>query len=409
MFCSTGRVWRIAVAGIVAVISLYSLSAGAQPAPAQPPPAPAASPLTAEQLERLVAPIALYPDPLVAQILMAATYPLEVVEADRWLQIPANVALKADALTAALQQQSWDPSIKSLVPFPQLLKMMDSHLDWTEQLGDAFLAQQADVMDAIQRLRGRAQASGALASTPQQTVSTAEQEIMIEPAAPEIVYVPVYNPWCIYGAWPYPDYPPFYFGDWSGYCVPADYLIAFGAGFYPFGYWGWGHFEWRHHIIRVDHDRYERFHTGREPVGGIWQHDPGHRHGVPYRNPATAARFLGPAGAARGYRGYAPAPTVVPSAKPALPSVGRGPAATISRPTPGLVAPQRPLPPAFESLGRGSQVHGESVRGFSSRMSPALSVPAPSFHGGGGGGGGGGGFHGGGGGGGRGGGGGGRR
>ncbi len=397
------------MSGIVALVSLCSLlAAAAQPVPAS---APASSPLTAAQLERLVAPIALYPDPLVAQILMAATYPLEIVEADRWLRIPANAALKGDALAAALQQQSWDPSVKSLVPFPHVLHMMDGNLDWTEQLGDAFLAQQADVMDAIQRLRQRAEAAKSLASTPQQMVSTEEQEIMIEPVNPEIVYVPAYNPWCVYGAWPYPDYPPFYFEPWDGYCVPADYLLAFGTGFYPFGFWAWGHFEWRHHVIRIDHDRFQRFQTGHEPPGGIWQHDPAHRHGVPYRDPATAARFLGPAGAARGYRGFAPA--VTPSVKPAAPPTGHGPAYPSAGhgpayPTPSLVAPQRPVPPAFQSYGTGSQVRGESQRGFSSRMTaPAPSfhaAPMPSFHGGGGGGGGfhggggGGGFHGGGGG-----------
>jgi hypothetical protein len=373
MFHFTDRGWKTAVAGIVALISLYSFTAAAQPVPA-----PGAAPLTAEQVERLVAPIALYPDPLVAQILMAATYPLEVVEADRWLQIRANAALKGDALTAALQRQSWDPSIESLVSFPQVLHMMDSNLDWTEQLGDAFLAQQAGVMDAIQRLRQRAEAANSLASTPQQTVSTEDQEIIIEPANPEIVYVPAYNPWCVYGVWPYPDYPPFYFGPWAGYCVPADYLIAFGTGFYPFGFWAWGHFEWRRHMIRVDHDRYQRFHNGPEPRGGFWQHDPAHRHGVPYRDPATAARFLGAAGAARGYRGFAPAPAVTLPAKPAAPSVVRRPEA-ISRPAPRLTAPQRPVPPAFQSYGPGSQVRGESQRGFSSRMTPPA-APTPSFH-----------------------------
>jgi uncharacterized membrane protein YgcG len=393
-----GQAFRIGVvSGIVALVSLYSLlTAAAQPAPGQPvAPASAAAELTAKQVERLVASIALYPDLLVAQILMAATYPLEVVEADRWLQVRANAALKGDALTVALQKEPWDPSIKSLVAFPQVLHMMDSNLDWTEQVGDAFLAQQADVMDAIQRLRQRAQAAGALASTPQQTVATEDQEIMIEPANPEIVYVPVYNPWCVYGAWPYPDYPPFYFDPWSGYCVPADYLLAFGVGFYPFGFWDWGRFEWRHHIIRVDHDRFERFHTGHEPAGGIWQHDPAHRHGVPYRDPATAARF-NPAGTARGFRGFAPTPATTPLVKPAVPSVGRGPAA-IGRPAPSLTVPQRTVPPAFQSFGRGSQVRGESERGFSSRMtSPA--APMPSFHSGGAGGGlgSGGGFHGGG-------------
>ncbi len=383
MFYSANRAWRAGAGAIVALIGLYSLTAISQSVPAR-----GASPLTAEQVDQLVAPIALYPDPLVAQILMAATYPLEVVEADRWLQIPANAALKGDALTAALQQLPWDPSIKSLVPFPQLLHMMDANLQWTEQLGDAFLAQQADVMDAVQRLRKRAQAAGALASTPQQTVSTEDQEIMIEPASADIVHVPTYNPWCVYGAWPDADYPPFYFGSWAGECVPADSIITFDLGVYPpFGFWAWGYFNWRHHQIRIEHNRFQQFHTGHEPPGGIWQHDPAHRHGVPYRDPGTTARFLGPASAARREpRGFAPAPAVAPAAKPQVPSVGRAPPA-ISRPAPGLSVPQRPLPPAFESFGGGAQVRGEAARGFSSRMAPAPSfqaAPMPSFHGGGG-------------------------
>ena len=175
MFRSADLTWKAVVVGIIGLVSLYSSTGAPQPVPAVD-----ASPLTAEQLDRLVAPIALYPDPLIAQILMAATYPLEVVEADRWLQIPGNAALKGDALIAALQQQHWDPSIKSLVSFPRFLHTMDANLDWTEQLGDAFLARQANVMDAVQRLRQRAQAAGSLASTPQQTVSTEDQEIAIE-------------------------------------------------------------------------------------------------------------------------------------------------------------------------------------------------------------------------------------
>ena len=372
MFSFTDQAWRTAVAGFVALVNLCSLSA------AQPVAAPDATPLTAAQLDRLVAPIALYPDPLIAQILMAATYPLEGVEADRWLQIPANAALKGDALTAAQQQQPWDPSIKSLVAFPQLIHTMNTNLNWTEQLGDAFLAQQPDVMDAVQRLRLRAQAAGSLASTPQQAVSTEDQEIMIEPASPDMVYVPTYNPWCVYGAWPSPDYPPFYFAPGASNCVPGDELIAFGAGLAPFGYWAWGHFDWRHHTMRVDHDRFQQFHSGGEPPGKIWQHDRTHRHGVPYRDPATTARFLGPSGAAlRGYRGFAPA--IVPPAKPEVPLVGRGPAAIV-RPPAGPAVPPRPVPPAFESFGRGAQVRCEAARGFSSRIAPTPSMPAPSFH-----------------------------
>ena len=369
------------MAGIIAVIVFVPLTAAPQPAP----PAPGGPPLTAEQLDQLVAPIALYSDPLVAQIMMAATYPLEVVEADRWLQIPANTALKGDALTATLQQQTWDPSVKSLVPFPQLLHMMDSNLGWTEQLGDAFLAQQADVMDAVQRLRQRAKAAGSLASTPQQTISTQDQEIMIEPTNPEIVYIPAYNPWCAYGPWPYPDYPPFYFGTWAGNCLAADAILAFDDGIYPpFGFWAWGSFEWRRHHIRIDHDRFQRFHGEHEPPGGIWQHDPTHRHGVPYRDPATKARFLGPAAAVRrDFRGFAPAPAAVPQVRPAAPSVGHAPAAAAGRRSAVPAAPLRPVPPAFESFGHGAQIRGEATRGFSSRMAPAPSIraaPTPSFH-----------------------------
>jgi hypothetical protein len=397
MFSRTERAWKIAVASLVALISLCSLSA------AQPVAAPNTPPLTAAQLDRLVAPIALYPDPLVAQILMAATYPLEVVEADRWLRLPANAALKGDALAAALQQQPWDPSVKSLIALPQLLQAMDTNLDWTEQLGDAFLAehpdvmdlaQHPDIMDAIQRLRLRAQAAGSLASTPQQTVSTENQEIMIEPSSPDTVYVPTYDSSCAYGAWPSTDDPPFAFAPDTGDCTPGGALIDFGAGFIPFGFWAWGNVDWHNHAIRIDHDRFRQFHSdnGNERTGDIWQHDPTHRHGVPYRDPATVARFLGPTGeAVRGYRGFAPAPAATEPATRELAPVGHE-ATAIIRPAAGPAPPQRPLPPAFESFDRGAEVRGEAARGFSSRMAPPASMPAPrfnaapmpSFHGGGG-------------------------
>ena len=397
MFSCTERAWKIAIAGLVALVGLCSVSA------AQPVAAPNTPPLTSAELDRLVAPIALYPDPLVAQILMAATYPLEVVEADRWLRLPANAALKGDALAAALQQQPWDPSVKSLVAFPQLLQAMDTNLDWTEQLGDAFLAehpdvmdlaQHPDIMDAIQRLRLRAQAAGSLASTPQQTVSTENQEIMIEPASPDTVYVPTYDPSCAYGAWPSTDNPPFAFAPDTADCTPGGALIDFGAGFIPFGFWAWGNVDWHNHAIRIDHDRFRQFHAdnGNERTGDIWQHDLTHRHGVPYRDPATVARFLGPTGeAVRGYRGFAPAPAVTEPATRELAPVGHE-AAAIIRPAAGLAPPQRPLPRAYESFDRGAEVRGEAARGFSSRMASPASMPAPrfnaapmpSFHGGGG-------------------------
>jgi len=368
---------RAALASMAILLSLH-LPVAAQ----ESTPAAATSTLTTAELDQLVAPIALYPDPVVAQILMAATYPLEVVEANRWLQNPSNVVLKGEPLATALQQQPWDPAVKSLILFPQLLHMMDADLQWTERLGDAFLAQQADVMNAIQRLRQRAQAAGALASTPQQAVSTEDQEIAIEPATPDVVYLPAYNPWCIYGAWPYPDYPPAYFGSWSGTCTPADYILDFGPAIYPpLGFWAWGALDWRHRFIRINRERFERFHTGHEPPDGPWEHDPIHRHGVPYRDSTTAARFSGPTDTTRReLRGFVPRSTIIAPATPPGQAIGSRPT-TINRQMVSPTMPQHPLPPTFESIGRGAQVRVEAARGFSSRMAPVMpTAPMPSVH-----------------------------
>jgi len=182
------------------------------------------------QLEALVAPIALYPDPLVSQILMASTYPLEVSEATNWLH--NNSKLKGDALNNALQQQSWDPSVKSLVSFPPVLEMMGSQLSWTQNLGNAVLAQQSDTMAAIQALRAKAKKNGSLQSNAQQTVSTqgsgSSEAIVIQPANPQLIYVPSYNPTVVYGAWPYPAYPPVAYYP-PGY-VAGTALLSFGVG-----------------------------------------------------------------------------------------------------------------------------------------------------------------------------------
>jgi Protein of unknown function (DUF3300) len=185
------------------------------PGPAQTSAAPAAPGqsqqlLNSGQLDAFVAPIALYPDPLIAEILMASTYPLEVVEAARWLA--AHKGLKGAQLKAAVSAQSWDESVKSLTATPLVLQMMNDKLEWTQKLGDAVLAQQPDVMGAIQRLRQRAQANKKLASNKQQTVTTQEeggqQVIDIQPAEPDMLYVPYYDPSVVYGAWPDPEYPP---------------------------------------------------------------------------------------------------------------------------------------------------------------------------------------------------------
>ena len=189
--------------------------------PARAQSATTTTPRTAAQLEQLVAPIALYPDPLLSQILMASTYPLEVVAAARWSQ--ANPTVTGKALQTAMGQQSWDPSVKALAAVPQTLQMMNDKLDWTQQLGDAFLAQQSEVLDAVQRLRARADANGQLKSTPEQKVTITPRGTgqrpstgapanvyVIEPTNPDEYYVPVYDPGAVYGAWPYPDYEPFY-------------------------------------------------------------------------------------------------------------------------------------------------------------------------------------------------------
>ena len=185
-----------------------------------------ASKLSQAQLESLVAPIALYPDPLVSQVLMASTYPLEVAEASNWLNTNKN--LKGDALNNALQQQTWDASVKSLVSFPSVLQMMGTQLSWTQKLGNAVLAQQSDTMNAIQALRTKAKQSGALQSTQQQTVSNQGSAIVIQPADPQVVYVPTYNPTVVYGAWPYPSYPPYAYYP-PGY-VAGTALLSFGVG-----------------------------------------------------------------------------------------------------------------------------------------------------------------------------------
>ena len=205
-----------------------------------------------EELEQILAPIALYPDSLVAQILMASTYPLEVVQADRFAK--QNASLKGEALTKALEAQSWDPSVKSLVNFPQVLTMMSEKLEWTQKLGDAFLEQQKPVMDTIQSLRAKAQAAGNLKTTKEQTVIVEEKIIKIEPASPQVVYVPSYNPTVVYGAWPYPTYPPYSYYP-PGYVATS--MFAFGAGVAMGAAWGyaWGNSNWRGGNVDIDVNR----------------------------------------------------------------------------------------------------------------------------------------------------------
>lgn len=256
-----------------------------------------------EELDQLLAPIALYPDSLLAQIFMASTYPLEVVQAGRWVK--ANEGLKGDALTDALEQQNWDPSVKSLANFPQVLNMMNEKLDWTQKLGDAFLEQQKEVMDTVQELRQKADAEGNLKSNEEQKVVVEKETktIIIEPANPQVIYVPTYNPTVVYGTWWYPSYPPYYYYP-PGYVAGAA-LFSFGVGMAVGAAWGyaWGRCNWGRGDVNVninrntninrniDRSRYQNKITAGQGGQGKWKHNPEHRKGVSYRDQKTAQKF----------------------------------------------------------------------------------------------------------------------
>lgn len=255
-----GSAGLVALATLLAAWPLYLRAYQDAPAPGSvaptPPSAPAYVAQTPEQLQQLVAPIALYPDSLVAQILAASAFPDQIVLADRWLQ--AHPELKGAALGQAVDPQPWDPSVKALTAFPTVLGNMDKNLSWTSSLGDAYYNQQQQVMDAVQVMRQRAQAAGTLNTTPQQNVTTQGSAIVIEPATPDVVYVPAYDPWVVYGApivpWPY-WYP--YPGIW--YEGPfLSFGIGFGIGFFGGFGWGWGHwgFDWHNRYPVFDHGRY---------------------------------------------------------------------------------------------------------------------------------------------------------
>ncbi|WP_158287774.1 DUF3300 domain-containing protein [Falsiroseomonas bella] len=282
---------------------------------AAPAPQPAAQPTQAGQndrldqgqLEALLAPIALYPDSLLMQVLMASTYPLEVVQAQRWVGQGNNAQLKGEDLAKALEAQSWDPSVKSLVPFPDVLTMMSDQLDWTQQVGDALLGQQEDVLNAVQVLRGRAHAAGTLQSGPQQTVNVTTnvvaapapgavapvvapppQMIVIEPTQPETVYVPAYNPNVVYGTWPYASYPPTYYPPPPSWGIGNALLtgMAFAGGVALVGsLWGWASPGWGRGNVNVNVNRYNNINVNRAQINNnVWRHDETHRHGVAYRN-----------------------------------------------------------------------------------------------------------------------------
>ncbi|WP_180730887.1 DUF3300 domain-containing protein [Paraburkholderia sp. PGU19] len=208
-----------------------------------------------QQLDSLTAPIALYPDALLAQVLMASTFPQDVTAAAAWSK--ANSQYKGDDAVKAVASEPWDPSVQSLVAFPQVLATMDSKPDWVQQIGNAFLAQPNDVMDSVQRLRKQAQSSGNLKSSEQQKVIVEQSTIQIVPANPQVVYVPTYNPTVVYGTWPYPAYPPVYMPPPPGYAIASGFMtgLAFGAGVAVANSL-WGGFNWNNHDVNINVNRY---------------------------------------------------------------------------------------------------------------------------------------------------------
>jgi hypothetical protein len=383
----------------VTLVLLLSLPAGPF---AQEPQGKAS--LSQAQLEQILAPVALYPDDVLSQILIASTYPLEIVQADRWAK--KNSGLKGDALTAALEKQPWDPSVKSLVNFPQVLGMMSEKIDLTQKVGDAFLAQQEDVMKAVQSLRAKAQAAGNLKTTKEQKVIVEKETIIIQPADPQVVYVPTYNPTVVYGAWPYPAYPPAYYYPPSYYAGAA--FFGFAAGVAVGAAWGyaWGHCNWGGgHVdynvnrnVNINNNINRGAYAGHYQGGrGNWQHNPAHRGGVAYGDRATASKYnrgASPSAVqsrqnyrgrsesvqrdlARGGTGQRTGASQMDRSQGADRRGGAG------RTDGGMSASQRSSgrSNAFDGMDRGSSARANSSRGMESRQSMSRSGSSGGFGG----------------------------
>jgi hypothetical protein len=367
---------RLGVLTVSLLLASGNPSLFAQDAPPLPPPDQT---LTPDQLDDLVAPIALYPDPLLSQVLVAATYPLEVVQAIQWIE--RNPGLAGPDLTQAAQQQNWDPSIEALVVFPDVLKRLNDDITWTTNLGNAFLEQQQDVMDAVQRMRESAQQAGKLASTPQENVVTENENgqpyVEIMPANPDVIYVPCYNPVWIWGPprwYPYPQWwwPPqsvivggLGFGFYGGIQVG----LFFGPGWHGWGGWGW-HPGWGNRTVIVNNSFIHRYNFNtaniRDAHGTtVWTHDVAHRQGVPYAGSALQQRFRGDV-----RQNVAPRPEFQTSRAPAQPAERFG----------NRQIPQSTPPAQNRTVFSGSQYSGAAARahadhGYSS-IGAARSMPA---------------------------------
>lgn len=374
-----GRARQLIALAVAASLCAAPTLAQPQPGAQKPTPVKAsatATSFTAQQLDALLAPVALYPDTLLTQMMMAATFPVQIVQAARWLDSPANKALTGDPLAKALQTQSWDPSVKSLLPVPQVVVMMADQADWTQQLGYAFSVQQADVLAAVQRLRTQAQTAGTLKSNPQlvvrteprpQTAAASPPIVIIESPNPQVIYVPAYNPATAYGVWAYPAYPPVALPPPPGYAVGSALVtgLAFGAGVaLTSSLWNVGSPNWGRGDVDVNVNRYNSINTNRTQINSsTWQ-----------------------ANRANTVNGRATRPPSGPVGRPATGSAARQtvrvPASTVNRPQAQPQAqqqsrqqqprqqqrqqPQRPS--SFSGVNDGNRANDFANRGAQSRQ-----------------------------------------
>ncbi len=322
---------------------------------------------TQQELDQMLAPLALYPDSLLSQILMASTYPLEIVEASRWVK--AHQTLQGDQAVKAIDQYNWEPSVKSLVAFPNVLAMMDEKLEWTERLGDAFLSQQAEVMDAVQNLRQRASANGTLQSTDQVRIEQEAQNISITSPDPQVVYVPYYDPTVVYGPWWWPAYPPVYWRPWPGYVAGPHIGYVWGPGVTVGTGFFFGAFDWPRRQVNVVTVNNFYYHN---TINGAWTHDPVHRRGVPYREAALRQQYgrsTASPSARQDFRGHYPSPVSRGTRESfgyrangrSSFSGGRPPASSRSGFSGGEARPH-----AFEGVGHGASASTYGARGNSS-------------------------------------------
>ena len=383
-----------ALAGIIFILTsaLFTANAQTPPKPDSQVAPPQTQTFTADQLTDLVAPVALYPDGLLSQVLVASTYPLEVVEAQQWLQ--RNSTLRGTQLTDAAKQQSWDASVQTLVVFPDVLNRLSQDIRWTTDLGNAFLAQQTDVMAAVQRLRSSAQANGRLKSTPQQTVSMETQDgqpaIVIQPANPDVIYVPVYDPAFVWGppVWGY--YPSLYYPEFGFGWGPAINIGFCFGGWGGWGGWGWGP-NWFGRTVFVNNAFFHRygFHGVRDADfnRAPWAHNPDHRLGISYPNRQLAERYQAASTASRTNFGRFGGNSPINRPNVGDRNAFQGGARPGNPPNPNhSTMPGNPsIPQAFRGVSPRVSPQGEAARSFSApRSMPMPSAPhfSPRFDGG---------------------------